>query len=94
VEDVLATHPAVANVAVIGVPDDKWGEAVHAVIVTRPGVSVGADELATFVKNKKGAVQAPKSVDFVDAIPVTTVGKTDKKVLRAPYWAAHQRQVH
>ena len=94
VEDVLATHPAVANVAVIGVPDDKWGETVHAVIVTRPGVSVGADELATFVKNKKGAVQAPKSVDFVDALPVTTVGKTDKKVLRAPYWAAHQRQVH
>jgi fatty-acyl-CoA synthase len=94
VEDVLATHPAVASVAVIGIPDDKWGEAVHAVIVTRAGVSIGASELAVFVKDRKGPVHAPKTVDFVDALPLTTVGKVDKKALRAPHWAAQRRQVH
>jgi fatty-acyl-CoA synthase len=94
VEDVLSAHPAVASVAVIGVPDDKWGEVVHAVIATRPGVSIGADELAAFVKARKGATHAPKSVDFVDALPLTTVGKIDKKALRGPYWMGQERQVH
>jgi fatty-acyl-CoA synthase len=94
VEDVLSAHPAVASVAVIGVPDDKWGEAVHAVIVTRSGASVGADELAAFVKARKGVAHAPKSVDFVDALPLTTVGKIDKKALRGPHWTGQERQVH
>jgi fatty-acyl-CoA synthase len=94
VEDVLSTHPAVAGVAVIGVPDDKWGEAVHAVIVTRSGASIGADEVAAFVKARKGAAHAPKSVDFVDVLPLTTVGKIDKKALREPYWTGQERQVH
>jgi fatty-acyl-CoA synthase len=94
VEDVLATHPAVANAAVIAIPDDKWGEAVHAVIVTRLGMRVDPVELAAFVKARKGPVHAPKSVDIVESLPLTTVGKVDKKVLRAPYWSAQQRQVH
>jgi fatty-acyl-CoA synthase len=94
VEDVLATHPAVANVAVIAIPDEKWGEAVHAVVVTRPGMRVDLVELHAFVKDRKGSVHAPKSVDFVDTLPETTVGKVDKKVLRAPYWSAQDRQVH
>jgi fatty-acyl-CoA synthase len=94
VEDVLATHPAVANSAVIGIPDDKWGEAVHAEIITRAGMSIDRTELAAFVKDCKGSMYAPKSVDVVDALPVTTVGKVDKKVLRAPYWSAQDRQVH
>jgi fatty-acyl-CoA synthase len=94
VEDVVATHPAVANVAVIGIPDDKWGEAVHAVIVLRAGTSVDQMELSAFVKARKGPVHAPKSVEIVDALPVTTVGKIDKKVLRAPYWSDQSRQVH
>jgi len=94
VEDVVATHPAVANVAVIGIPDHKWGEAVHAVVVLRAGASVDRVELAAFVKERKGPVHAPKSVDFVEALPVTTVGKVDKQALRAPYWSAESRQVH
>ena len=90
VEDVLSSHEAVAQVAVVGVPDERWGEAVKAVIVLKPGVSGDdtlRDVLTAAVKAAKGSVQAPKSIDFVDAIPLTPVGKPDKKAIRATYWA-------
>jgi fatty-acyl-CoA synthase len=96
IEDVLATHAAVAQVVVVGVPDEKWGEAVKAVVVLRPGVEAAQAlvvELQALVKAAKGAVQAPKSVDFVAGIPVTPVGKPDKKAVRAQYWAGHERGV-
>lgn len=86
VEDVISAHPAVAAVAVVGVPDDKWGEAVKAVVVLRPGLEVDPAELIALVKERKGAVQAPKSIDFTDAIPLSPLGKPDKKTLRARYW--------
>ena len=93
VEDVLARHAAVSMVAVIGVPDDKWGEAVKALVVLRPGLSVEAADLIALVRDHKGPIYAPKSVEFIDALPMTPVGKADKKVLRARYWAGRERQV-
>jgi fatty-acyl-CoA synthase len=85
IEIIIAEHPAVAEVAVIGVPHAKWGEAVKAVVVLRPGESVSEDELIATVAARKGSYQAPKSIDFVASIPQTPVGKPDKKVLRAQY---------
>jgi len=93
IEDVIGTHAGVAQVAVIGVPDEKWGEAVKAVVVRRPDAAVEADELIDLVKDRKGAVHAPKTVDFVDAIPLSALGKPDKKTLRAHYWSGSDRQV-
>jgi fatty-acyl-CoA synthase len=94
VEDVISSHEAVAAVAVIGVPDEKWGEAVKAVVVLRPGSAASPDELIALVKDRKGAVHAPKSVDFADSIPLSPLGKPDKKTLRATYWQDAARQVH
>jgi fatty-acyl-CoA synthase len=96
VEDVLSRHESVQQVVVIGVPDEQWGEAVKAVVVVRPGVTADdalAAALKQQVKEAKGSVQAPKSVDFVDAIPLTPVGKPDKKAVRARYWGDQARGV-
>lgn len=96
VEDVLSRHEAVGQVAVIGVPDEKWGEAVKAVVVLKPGHEPSetlSAELTEMVKQAKGSVQAPKSVDYVDSIPLTAVGKPDKKTLRASYWGDASRGV-
>jgi fatty-acyl-CoA synthase len=94
VEATLFGHPAVKDVAVIGVPDDRWGETVKAVIVKDPSVQVDAAELMAYVKERKGPVLTPKSVDFVDAIPLTTVGKHDKPALRAQHWGGRERGVN
>ncbi|MGU7771790.1 class I adenylate-forming enzyme family protein [Burkholderia sp. MR1-5-21] len=93
VEQVIWAHPAVQDCAVIGVPDDKWGEAVKAVVELNAGQSVSADELVALCKEKLGAVKAPKSVDFVAALPRSTVGKVLKKDLREQYWQGQQRRI-
>ena len=87
VEDVIATHPAVAQVGVIGVPDATWGEAVTAIVVLRPDATEDglADELKALVRDRKGPVQAPKHVLVADRLPLTGLGKPDKKALRAAY---------
>jgi fatty-acyl-CoA synthase len=98
VEDALSQHPAVASAAVVGVPDEKWGEAVRALVVLRPGAAAASDELAAelkaFVREKKGAVYTPKAIDFVAALPVTGLGKLDKKAIRAQFWQGQGRAVH
>lgn len=100
VEDVVAEHPAVAQVCVIGTPDDKWGEAVTAVIVLRPehpgdaeSVAAVTREIQEAVKERKGSVQSPKQVIVVDSVPVTALGKPDKKTVRAQFWEGAGRAI-
>ncbi len=93
VEDVVAEHPAIAQVGVIGTPDEKWGEAVTAIVVLRPGFELTEEvdaEIKQMVKDRKGAVQSPKQVIATDALPLTGLGKPDKKALRATYWTGER----
>ena len=82
VEDALSEHPAVALAAVVGIPEPRWGEAVSAAVVLRPGCHVDPATLIAHVRSRKGAVQAPKLLIIVDELPRTALGKIDKKVLR------------
>jgi fatty-acyl-CoA synthase len=91
VEDALARHPSVARVAVIGVPHDDWGEAVHAVVV--PAGELDVPALLTWARDELAAYARPKSVEIVEALPETPFGKIDKKELRAPHWAARDRAI-
>lgn len=93
VENALASHPAVSAAAVIGIPHPKWGESVMAVVVPRPGHDATEQDLIDFVKDRKGSILAPKSVAFVEALPLTGLGKIDKKALRAPYWVDRKKAV-
>lgn len=100
VEDVVAEHPAVAQVCVVGAPDEKWGEAVTAVVVLRSdsarddaAIATMTAEIQAAVKERKGSVQAPKRVVVVDSLPLTGLGKPDKKAVRAPFWEGAGRAV-
>uniref|UniRef100_UPI0010414020 AMP-binding protein n=1 Tax=Candidatus Protofrankia californiensis TaxID=1839754 RepID=UPI0010414020 len=94
VENALARHPAVAQAAVVGVPDERWGERVHAVVVLRPGQQATPEELREHAKSLVASYKAPCSVEFVDALPVSGAGKILKRELRKKYWAGKERQVN
>lgn len=92
VEDVVQQHEQVANVAVIGVPDDEWGEAVTAVVVP-DGDTVDRADIQSFCESRLADYEVPKAVETVEELPTTPYGKIDKKSLREPYWEGHSREV-
>jgi fatty-acyl-CoA synthase len=94
VEDVLLRHPDVSMCCVIGVPDARWGEAVTAVVVPATGARPDPDALISMVAAEKGGYCAPKSIDFVEAIPLTPLGKPDRKAVRSRYWQGMDRKVN
>ena len=93
VENALAKHPAVMMSAVIAIPDPQWGEAVHAVVVLRPGQTATADDIVAHCKTLIAGYKSPRSVEFLDALPMTGAGKILKTKLREPFWQGRERAV-
>ncbi|MCW2635019.1 MAG: AMP-dependent synthetase and ligase [Blastococcus sp.] len=94
VENVLAQHPSVATCAIIGVPDDKWGERVHAVVVPVAGAVPTLEELRVFCGERMSGYKVPRSIELVDGLPLSAAGKVLKRELRRPYWEGLERRVH
>jgi long-chain acyl-CoA synthetase len=94
VEAIVSRHPAVAQCAVIGIPSERWGESVHAVVVLKDGAAATADELEAHCRRHIGGYKVPRSFEFrAEPLPVTPVGKVRKNVLRDPYWVGQARQI-
>jgi acyl-CoA synthetase (AMP-forming)/AMP-acid ligase II len=94
VESAISDHPDVAEVAVVGVPDEKWGEAVKAIVVMKPGKKATSSEIINFTRERIAGFKTPKSVDFIEALPRNASGKILRRHLRDPFWAGKDRQVN
>ena len=94
VENVLYMHPAILECAVVGIPDPKWGEAVKGIVVLKPGQGSTEQEIIQFCKDRIAHYKAPKSIDFIEALPRTGSGKIHKKGLRDKYWEGYEKKVH
>ena len=93
VEAGLLKHPVIQDAAVVGVPDEKWGELVKAVVTLKAGKKISEDELMAFCKHELGSVKAPKSIEFWEALPRTAAGKISRKDVRKTFWEGHERSV-
>ncbi|HYE43213.1 MAG TPA: fatty acid--CoA ligase, partial [Caulobacteraceae bacterium] len=93
VEDVLSAHPAVREVAVVGLPDDRWGEQVTAFVALRPDTAATEAELCAFAREGLADYKSPKAVRFVDEIPKSAVGKPLRRALRDPFWVGRERKI-
>ena len=93
IEAVINSHPAVLDCAVVGVPDDKWGEAVKAVVQLKPGRQIEAEKLIAMCKQELGSVKTPKSIEFWEELPRSAVGKVLKRDIRGKFWAGQWRAI-
>jgi non-ribosomal peptide synthetase component E (peptide arylation enzyme) len=93
VENIVAQHPAVAQCAVIGIPNETWGEQVHAIVMRRPGTKVDPVDIIAFCKERIAHYKCPRSVEIRDELPMSGPGKILKRELRAPFWEVRKRQV-
>jgi acyl-CoA synthetase (AMP-forming)/AMP-acid ligase II len=93
IEEVLYQHPAVHEAAVFGIPDDYWVEKVHAAITLKPGASATEKDIIEFCKQRLARYKAPKSVEFLEALPKTPSGKILKREMREKYWVGKERRV-
>jgi acyl-CoA synthetase (AMP-forming)/AMP-acid ligase II len=93
IENVLYRHDAVAECAVFGIPDDRWGEVPAAHVVTLPGMTVSEQELIEFCASRIARFKRPRIIKFVSSLPRTALGKVQKNALREPYWEGHEKKI-
>lgn len=94
VERIILSHPKVANVAVIGIPDEKWGERVHAIIIPKQGVSLTEEEVIEWCRGKIAGYKIPKSIELVSELPINPSGKVQKYILKEKYWKEYKKRIH